>query len=168
MISQLRERFRKWRLTRVILIVNFGSGPGRVPLVALSRSEVTAVAQQGTQVSFSSRSSQHQSWRFTVHAKTIVAAERIHQEIMRRRRHILEPLGNITCITHTRSEANGTSLPRLVGGDISVAGVAQSEYWRHGNGAWMLRSAFAVPGPAPNGDPAAPVDNSSGTEGRHR
>src|ERR1044071_1131046 len=150
MITQLRERFRKWRLTRDILIVNFASGPGRVPLVALSRSEVADVVQQGAQLSFSSRSSHHQGWRFTVHTRSTAAAERISHEIKLRVRHILEPLGEITCITHTRPEESSTGRPRLIGGDISIAGVAPSEYWRHGNGAWMLTKIFTEPDAAPN------------------
>jgi|KBSSwiStaDraftv2_1062776.scaffolds.fasta_scaffold245033_2 hypothetical protein len=150
MIAQLRERVRQWWFTRDMLLVNFGSGPGRVPLVLLSRSEVTEVAQQGAQISFSSRSSYHSGWRFTVHTKTTGAAERISYEIKRRLRHILEPLGDITCITHTRPEENETARPRIVGGDISIAGVPQSEYWRHGNGAWMLSTIFTEPDAAPN------------------
>jgi len=142
MITQLRERVRQWWFTRDMLHVNFGSGPGRVPLVMLSRSEVTELNQQGAQISFSLRSSGYLGWRFTVHTRTTGAAERIRHEIRRRLRHILEPLGDITCITHTRPEEKETTWPRIVGGDISIAGVPQSEYWRHGNGAWMLRAVF--------------------------
>ena len=168
MISRLRERFRQWRLTRDLLIVNFGSGPGRVPLVRLSRSEVADVAQQGAQVSFSSRS--HQGWKFTVHTKRTEAAERISHEIKLRIRHILEPLGEISCITHTRSDESSAGRPRLIGGDISIAGVPPSEYWRHGNGAWMLREIFTEPAGGANGSqPICPAtEQTSAAAGSRR
>src|SRR5262245_16419188 len=64
MIAQLRQLVRQWWLTRNILLVNFGSDPGRVPLVMLSRGEVADVTRQDTQISFSSRSLCRLDWRF--------------------------------------------------------------------------------------------------------
>ena len=149
MISRLRERFRQWLLARDMLLVNFGSGPGRVPLVMLSRRKVTGVTRQDTRISFSSSLSEHKGWTFTVHTKTTAAAEWISDELKRRARHILEPLGDITCITHARLDDNEATRPRLIGGDISIAGIPASDYWQHGNGAWMLRTVFAEPAAAP-------------------
>lgn len=149
MISQLRERFRQWRLTRDLLLVNFGSGPGRVPLVIMSRSKVTGVTLQDTRVSFSSSASDQTGWTFTVHTRTTAAAAQITDELKRRVRHILEPLGDILCITHARSEDSDTNQPRLIGGEISIAGVPMSDYWRHANGAWMLRTIFTEPDTPP-------------------
>jgi hypothetical protein len=165
MIAQLREGVRQWRFTRNLLIVDFGSGPGRVPLVMLSRSEVADVVHRGTQVSFSSRSAEHHSWRFVVHTTTSAAADRISRELRCRVRHILEPLGEITCIVHSRPEEEGIARPRWIGGDISIAGVPQPEYWRNANGAWVLKAVFTEPSAPPNGGPTKSPGNSGVTEG---
>ena len=157
MISSLRERVRQWWLTRDLLLVNFGNGPGRVPLVMLSRTNVADVVCNRCAVSFSSRSPEQKGWMFVVHARTTAQAEKIATELKRRKRHILEPLSEIACIVHSRPEATSISnQPRLVGGDIALAGVPEGDYRRNGNGAWILRTLFTEPSASPNGGLAEP------------
>lgn len=165
MIAALRERIRQWWFSRDMLIVSFGSGPGRIPLVILSRGEVADVCQHGMRVSFSSRSPDHVGWKFAIHTKTPAAAESIARELNERRCHVLEPRDDIGCITHARPEAGGVTQPRLIGGDILLAGVREQEYWRHGNGGWMLKAVFTEPTTTTSGDAATSPSNSGVSEG---
>ena len=143
MIAKLRNRFRQWLLTRDVLLINFGSDPGRVPFIILSRKEITDVKQRGTQISFSSNSPAQQGWSFVIHTKTVEAAKFIRYELENHRRYILEATAEITAIAHTRLEDGDKCQPRLVGGDISMIGVSVSDYWRHANKAWMLRKVYS-------------------------
>jgi hypothetical protein len=144
-MATLCERFRQWWLTRDLLIVNFGSSPGRVPLVMLSRSQVIHVVQADLQVSFESNSPDQQGWQFVVHLKTPESAAELTLQLKRRQRHILEPLGDIACVIHTRLDSAGaTRLPYYIGGDIALAAVPEDQYWRNSNGAWVFRSDRSV------------------------
>src|SRR5450759_3824123 len=138
MIATLRERARQWWLTRDLLLVNFGSGPGRVPLVILSRRQIANVIRVGSQISFGTRVTGQAGWKFIIHTDSPASAETIARALEHRRRHVLEPLEAVLCIIHYRSEDRiPDALPRCIGGNIALAMVPESEYWRNGNGAWI-------------------------------
>jgi len=139
MIASLRERVRQWWLARDLLLVNFGSGPGRVALVMLLRRQVADVICDASRVTFGVRVPE--GWRFTVYADSPSCSATIAQDLERRRRHILEPIGEVLCMAHYRAKDSiPDSLPSWIGGDIALTRVPQDRYWRHGNGAWIHKN----------------------------
>jgi hypothetical protein len=136
---KLIEDIRLWWANRNLLIINFGTNPGTVPLVLLSRSHVKDLKRRESTITFKNSAIKADGWLITVILKNGDSAATLEQRLKNRKEGVLEAFDPICCITYSNPTKmnDDCESPAWIAGDIKQSEQDSRDYTISGNKAYI-------------------------------
>ena len=143
----LIEKFRLWKANRNLLIINFGTTPGRVPLILLSRDGVNGIERKENRISFGHSNHIQNNLRITVILKDSSSAAELLKRLEKKKEEKIEAFDPVITITLYRSDyiSQDSTAPVWIAGDFNETEEKLENYSLSGNRAYIHKQYKAEP-----------------------